>query len=467
MSFKNFSEEKESVDQLDMSPVDISIDTNIEEKQHLEEAKPSIRASNIRWLVLALACFSCFGDYFAVDLGQSLQTYVERNLGLEDFQYNLIFSIFSIPNIVIPCAGGVIISTLGLRLSYNLFSILIILGMGITTVGAARSDFVLMLFGRFIFALGGDTIIITKSALIAKWFIGKELSFALGVGLSVARLGSSFSSFLAPRMYIWTGELYMPYLVGTFLCIASWIAVLVLNVYDKRADIEEARSPNASKASQTVSFKDIKSFNLLYYLLLINSVILYSAFFGLLNNLNNLIVSRFGFTPEGAGIVIPIIYVCSIVFTPIIATFVDKRGKRVKCMLIASIVFCLTHLMVAFLPQGTEEEPVYGVIFALLGVGLFYSIYVAVLWPSIPIVVGQRLMSLAYGLIFSVNNLVLAFVPLLLGSIHDKTQHYKSGYFWTEILLALLVAVGIVNTVWIRIEDKKKGEKLDKALVSE
>ena len=47
--------------------------------------------------------------------------------------------------------------------------------------------------GRFIFGLGGENMTVGQSAIIANWFKGKELNFAFGLNLSVARLGSTIN----------------------------------------------------------------------------------------------------------------------------------------------------------------------------------------------------------------------------------------------------------------------------------
>ena len=49
------------------------------------------------------------------------------------------------------------------------------------------------MLGRFIFGLGGECMTVAQSAIVSSWFAGKELSFAFGLNLSVARIGSSIN----------------------------------------------------------------------------------------------------------------------------------------------------------------------------------------------------------------------------------------------------------------------------------
>jgi len=47
-----------------------------------------------------------------------------------------------------------------------------------------------MAAGRLIFGLGAESMIVAITTIIARWFKGKELSFAFGINLTIARLGS-------------------------------------------------------------------------------------------------------------------------------------------------------------------------------------------------------------------------------------------------------------------------------------
>jgi len=74
-----------------------------------------------------------------------------------------------------------------------------------------------------------------------------------------------------------------------------------------------------------------------------------------MDNINNLMNLRFGFTPSTAGDYIIIVYISSAVISPFFGAVMDKYGKRVLCMIIASFVFLGTHLFIAFIPDTTSD----------------------------------------------------------------------------------------------------------------
>jgi len=429
----------------------------------LKVEKANLRNTNLRWLALVLACFYSFGCYFCFDIPQALQAVLSKDLSITSFQFNLLYTVYSLPNIILPFFGGVLIDRMGVRISLSLFSLFLILGQLVSTFGAAKDDFILILIGRIIFGIGGESLNVAQSVIIANWFMGKEFAFALGATTCISRIGSSVNSFLSPKAYYWAdGRLYLPFAIGAILCIFSGVCGLGLAYLDRKCD-SELEEEIGEEQMEKFNVKDLKEFKLIFYLLLVNCCFLYGAFYGLNNNLNDLMVQRFGFSPQGAGNYIPIIYICATIITPLFGIFSDRFGKRVHIVLCGSILFFITHLVTAFLPQK-GPGPNYYTVPILLGVGVFHATYAAVFWPCIPLVVNENLVGTAYGIVTAFYNLTLSMVPMLIGSIHDATLNKDHGYFWTQIALAGFTGIGIGFTVWIFFEDKKTGRKLAKPI---
>jgi len=431
----------------------------------IEPGNIGVRSTKLRWVVLALACLTNVGSFYSFDIPGALQTGLEDQLKITDDDFAYIYSLYSLPNIILPFFGGVIVDRLGNLIAMGVFAGILIIGQCIVTAGAYNLSFPLILAGRVVFGLGGECLSVAQSSIIAKWFMGKELSLALGASLCVARLGSSANSVLSTSIYSWTdNKLWVPFLVGAVLCFGSWIAGLVLGGIDNRVDKQEGISKDGQEDGGKISLNDLKSFKTIYYLLLFNCFFLYGAFFGLNNNLNKIMQDRFGFSNQQAGFCIPIVYICSAIITPLFGKFTDEKGKRVFWMLIASSLFFLDHLAIAFLPDTTAEgRPNYAMIAVLLGVGLFYATYAAIFWPCISLVVKEHMTGTAYGVVCSLQNLMLTIIPLAIGAIAKKTKAFHAGYFWTEILLAAITATGIIITTWMYFLDIKTGGILNNA----
>jgi len=424
---------------------------------------PNSKKTRIGWLALFFSCLVNFGSYFCYDNPQALQTSLYQTMNLDDIKFNALYSVYSFPNIILPFFGGYIIDRIGVRIGLISLSALLIIGQGIVTYGVSAKNFPLMVIGRAIFGLGGETLTVAQSAITAKYFIGKEIAFAMGMTISVARLGSSLNSLLSPRLFEWTGKLYMPFLLGGALCVFSCLMGLILCFLDKRTETKELQFLNPLNKIEIVHLKDLKQFNKLFYLLVANCFFIYGAFFALNNNLNKIMVTRFGFSQVNAGNYIPIVYVAAALITPLFGLLTDYYGRKVLLMLLSSLVFLACHLVMAFLSDTTDEGRVnYGIIGVLVGIGLFYASYAAVFWPCVALVVKRIVIGTSYGIITSFQNLVLTGLPFAVAAVQTKTEDFHGGYFWTEIMLAGIVGVGVLITLWMFVEDRRKAGVLNK-----
>jgi len=423
--------------------------------------KPTVggmRATRVRWLCLFFACFTCVGDYYCNNLTQALQHYLMIEFDIDNLKFNTLSSVSSVPSVILPFVGGILIDKFGIRSIFFIFCTVVIIGQIIMTVGVAKLNFELLLVSKVIFAIGAGPLIVAKSAVLVKWFVGKELSLALGAALCVSRLGSSIDSIISPKVYEWTGNLATPFFVGIIVCVMSLGAVMCVNYLDAKLDREE---PASQKEAQPFSLKEILKAKRIFFMIALNVALLYAGFFGFTNNLNDHMVTRFGFTPAQAGAIIPVIYICPSAITPFFGTLVDKIGKRVIMIFIASCIFLVSHFFIAFIPDAPEGTTSYTILWGLVGVGIFYSIYAAVIWPCIALVIEEKLTGLGYGFTNSSQSLIMIIVPLILGKINVSTADFKGGYFWSQIFLAGIVIAGTLVTIFVYLEDMKHGGRLN------
>lgn len=86
----------------------------------------------------------------------------------------------------------------------------------------------------------------------------------------------------------------------------------------------------------------------------------------------------------------------------------------------------------------------------MVGQGLAYSAFAAVIWPSVPLVVEKKLIGLGYGTITSVQNAGLASFPLVVATIYQKSgdEYIPDCEFFFVSLAVLGVLVGIFLNVY-------------------
>src|SRR6516162_5948334 len=140
-----------------------------------------------RWLVLIFVSLAMFGNYYIYDSINPLERIFLEQLGFTATMFGRLNSSYSIAAVVTLLFGGYLVDRLGIRKSLFLFSALCFIGAILT---AARGNFPLMLAGRAILGFGAESQIVAVTTALARWFKGKELSFAFGINLTIARLAS-------------------------------------------------------------------------------------------------------------------------------------------------------------------------------------------------------------------------------------------------------------------------------------
>jgi MFS family permease len=116
-----------------------------------------------------------------------MQGAIMKDYGVNSTQYGLITAMISVPAIFTSFFTGILVDKVGsMRLMMPLI-LLVSLGMVIQTSSAYVKDFNLLLIGRFVFALGYESINVLKGIIVNDWFLGAELSTANSINLSFVR----------------------------------------------------------------------------------------------------------------------------------------------------------------------------------------------------------------------------------------------------------------------------------------
>jgi MFS family permease len=142
--------------------------------------------------------------------------------------------VYSFPNTVLPLIGGSMLDVFGTNGAMFTFLVLISLGQAIFALGVQRRVFWLSIVGRAVFGLGGESLSVAQSTLLAQWFEGKEMATAMGVNLSVSRLGSVANSLGNSHIARKVGVANALY-IGFLMCCFSLVMTVLLILVDRYA----------------------------------------------------------------------------------------------------------------------------------------------------------------------------------------------------------------------------------------
>ncbi len=274
-----------------------------------------------RWAVLLFISLAMFGNYYVYDSISPLADLLKAQLGFSDSNLGLLNAIYSFPNIIMVLIGGIIIDRIGSKKASLLFSSLCMIGSAMTTFSGGQ--LVIMAAGRLIFGLGAESLIVTITTVIAKWFKGNELSFAFGLNLTVARLGS-FAALNSPTwakpLYVsWTG----PLLISTTMAAVSLLSMVVYVLMDMRA--RRIFSLPEEQKQEKINLAEIFHFKTSFWYITLLCVTFYSAIFPFQTFAVKFFIEHHGLSREAASFASSVIILASMIGTPLFGIYIDRR----------------------------------------------------------------------------------------------------------------------------------------------
>ena len=463
-------------------------------KKLLRESKTA------RWAVLLCLALPMFASYFFDDMFSMVSQIfnnpelLELGWDAEDYGfYGGAYSSLCVFGGLIIC--GMLLDKWGVRFTGTLFVTLMVGGALIVayalspafpesavagfaghTLGFAKPSLAVAYAGCALFGLGSEIAGVAVTKSIAKWFKGKEMALAMGLQLSLARLGTAIALLLAPMVIAVKQNAYLPLPesndmseIGLFLLLIGFVTWFVFISFDKKMDTQTAAA-NVNNAGDEDKFKfsDIGkiltnkhfiliSFLCVFFYCCINSFKRFAAAI-LVPRFGEVAISLFGVEFQTSSIMMILLPIFTIVFTPLFGSAIDNKGKATKWLVVGSVVVLFAHLIIAFAPQ----VQVFGFIgLSLLGVG--YSLVPAAMWPSVTKIIPESKLGTAYSLIFWIQNIGLMSVPVVIGKIFKSVDTPAAAVPYAEMVFIILACIAIVISVVLKKSSQKHPElELDK-----
>jgi MFS family permease len=362
-----------------------------------------------RWLVLVVISVAMFGNYYVYDSIAPIADLLKSELGFTDANYGMLFSVYSLAAVIVLILGGVIIDKYGTVKSTIVFGAICTFAAILMVV---TSSYWVMVAARFLLGLGSEPLIVAITCALAKWFKGRELGFAFGINLTIARLGSFSADWMPtwiPSAFeSWRGPLIIAAAIGG-LCVVS---AVVYGALEARAN----RQYGLGEAGETdrLVLSDLFRFTKSYWFVVALCVTFYSAIFPFRGFSIKFFIEAWEMTREVAGRYNSVLPLAAMIATPLFGLLVDKVGKRALFMVFGSFLMMPVFLMMAY--QVTPlVVPV-----AMMGVA--FSLIPAVMWPSVAYIVDEKRLGTAYAVMTLVQQLGVMGVPLIIGFLNDHFQ---------------------------------------------
>lgn len=443
-------------------------------RQKLSDSKAA------RWTVLFIVAFTMFCAYYINDVMAPLMDMLGKEFQWTpgDFgTFNLSYGWLNVFLFMLIIAG-IVLDKIGARITGIAACTLVIIGCAIQYYAVSspdafsgqilgiKSQVFIACIGFAIFALGLESIGITVTKVIARWFKGHEMALAMGLQVAIARLGSALAISTTIPLVDYFNNISMPMLFGLVAMCIGLIFFLVFCVMDKKLDASvkdmDIEPEEPFKAKDILFIVKNKGF----WLIALLCVLFYSAVFPFLKYATSLMINKFDVEPHLAGIIPAILPFGTIFLTPIFGGIYDKKGKGVTIMMIGASLLTIVHLL--FSIPGINIWWIAAILMVLLGIA--FSLVPSAMWPSVPKIIPQNKLGTAYGLIFWVQNWGLMGVPYLIGKVLEKycivgqrpdgTSIYD--YTLPMIIFTCFGVLALFIGFLLKREDKKKGYGLEK-----
>ena len=404
----------------------------------MSNPEPEESRGAIRWVVLILMSLVIFANYYLYDCFSTLKGTLQTELGASSTQWGLIRNFYNVPNTFLFMAllGGIFLDRFGIRRTGFVFTILCALGGIVTAYGVSdafraggfgysfMSSFLpdyspelkMMMFGRLLFGLGAETQIVMLNKVLAKWFMGKELALAFGLNLGLARVGSALGMSMSPRIAERFG-FHTALWLGAVVMLSGLIFFIIYMTMDLREE-KKRGDGDAGKlgADEEFHINDVLSLfaNKSYLYIMLLCATFYAIVFPFQDYLADMLKHKYGYGEIAAGDFTSLIPWGAAVFTIIFGAFVDKKGLRATLMIGGSILLVISHLGFAL----TYITP--WLLVPLFGIA--FSLVPSAMWPAVALIVEEKRLGTAYGLMTWMQNLWWWAMALIAGWVLDKSN---------------------------------------------
>lgn len=376
----------------------------------MQQASASIPTHSDRmgWTAMALVALAMYGNFYVYDSIAPVAEMLSSQLGYSDTQIGTLNAIYSIPNIVLVLAGGILVDRFGIGKVGAITAGICLLGAMLT---AATPSFHAMATGRLMYGIGAETFNIAALAAVALWFPTRYTALAMGLTLAMGRMGS-LSADLSPT---WLPALYAagwqpPLMLAAVIAGTSLAAALLYWWYERHARIAVPKASQASDGS--IRWRDIMQFTPAYWTLVALCVLWYAGILAFRSTFSIKYFQHvFGLPLDQAGQMNSVIFLTSIVSTPLLGWLCDRTGRYSAILVCGSFLLPAAFVWLHFV----GSNPYVGMVL----IGMSYSLVGAALWPMSSKLVETRRYGTALGVMWVLQNAAIAGSNIVAGWLND------------------------------------------------
>lgn len=383
------------------------------------------------WLLTILSAVITSGTYFFYDALTIFQSPITKNLNISESQYGIIFSLNSIPNIILSLLSGLIIFKLGDRTSSMIFNSLILISASVIALILTidintQLKYITIIIAIFILGASSESLYIVQSTMLANEVNKDKVSLSMVLSSTLTKI----TSLIAFLTVVPVANLFGSYIAGFWY---SVIIILISYIFNLIYLFVPVKLNNNDIRYKWV-WVDIRRLNTGYYLLTYIFIFGYIPIYTFKAYANYLISVRDNISLEVSTWYFSIIDFILIITSPILAIILSKYIHLTKYLISASMILSIIGYWLVL----------WNSIVSIIILGIHSAIVSAAVWNYYPKVVKNKYREIGYSLQSSLVNLSTTILYPLTGYIVENSE----GLIGLVILNSGLVLSSLIVNIY-------------------
>ncbi|KRX10717.1 Major facilitator superfamily domain, general substrate transporter [Pseudocohnilembus persalinus] len=419
-----------------------------------------------KWMLLFMGCTAGIMAQVAFVFPTYFQVQLEKLFQINEVQFNFLYSVQNIPNIIVPFLIGILTSKYGVGQCQTVLIFIVLIGHILQYTAVKLVSYKLILFARLFIGIGFANYQQVNLIMLTQWFIGKNLGLATSLQMISGKIGVSLAGIVfsqyqeldkspseivePPLLYILIGG------IGSFiLCLYVIKTDYVRYIREKRRKLlQKQQNQNQGQfiSLVTQSYDKVQSLPGLYWQIIVLGSLINSIYYGFVNNIQVFLKICYNIEGQITGLAYVVAQMVASCVSPISALICDGTGNFRNVWWVSAI---LVFLPIFFISSQYQFQQEYLTAMAVpMLFGMFFGIVNPMRQPSIRYAVHEDQYTVATGLALSYINLVLTGFPVFYGYILQKGVVALSWFF---VIVGLIFFSG---SVFLNFYDMSKGNKL-------
>ncbi len=318
------------------------------------------------WLVCLSAALFFFYEFIQMGMFNSISQELMHDFSINAGQLGLLSAMYFYADVIFLLFAGILVDRVSIRTIILSAMVMVVLA---TITFAFSQSFQLAAFSHFIAGIGNAFCFLSCIKLATRWFPSQRLALVIGIMITIAMAGGIVAQTpfaLLVHILGWRSAVLVNAALGGFITVIVYVFVYDHPEHEKAKKIVKAVIPSTSIGKSIVLALLNKQNSLagIYTCLLNLPIILLGALWGTLYLTQ---VHHLGKTQ--ASLVAMMIFLGTIIGSPLVGWFSDFIGRRRSLMIIGSLLSLLVLMLIMLIPV----LHFYTLLVLFLSLGIFTS----------------------------------------------------------------------------------------------